>query len=93
MNQPYEKQETFLDELKKMIEETPLGQALTITFDGHSRITCYRGAKKIKTIENVTTKFAMEVQFYLEMEDFNFKRFRISPYAFEATLKKVRGRR
>ena len=73
-----------------MINQTEPGGNLCITFNGTSSITCIKNGKLIHSFIGIDKNYAIKARKYLCEKNFEIKDFRISPNAFEASLKKPR---
>lgn len=66
------------------------GHTLTVLYNGINTLTVWHNDDVAGRSENVSSHVAKEIENHLQLLDFQIKKFRISPCAFEALARKPR---
>ena len=78
----------FEKTLNQTISRLPAGNSITVNYNSDNQLTCLSKGKKLFEMKDVDGAIALEVQLFLETHSFHINNYRVSPYAYEAVLKK-----
>lgn len=79
----------FFGHLEKTISKAPSGKSVVVDYNGTDTISFKVAGDTVYRTNSISQDFAKEVESYLKEKNvFSFRRFKISPYAFEAYFRK-----